>query len=98
MLSFLLWFPSDNNSVMSCLQPLAERLDEYLPEDPRIVASKITLIKSPPEMQPIACKPLLYDLAANHVQLPSISHKIESQEKKAGISGFVKSWIWGGKK
>ena len=51
-------------------------------------------------MQPIPCKPLLYDLAANHVQLPNISHKLQSQEKKAGISGFVKSWIggWGGKK
>lgn len=81
------------------LQLLAERLDEYLPEDPKITSKNVTLIKSPPVMQPIPCKPLLYDLAANHVELPNISHKTETQEKKAGISGFVKSWIsWGGKK
>lgn len=82
------------------MQPVSERLDEYLPEDPKIMSRKILLIKSPPEMKPIPCKPLFYDLAANHVDFPSVSHKVESQEKKAGLSGFVKSWIggWGGKK
>ena len=82
------------------LQPVAERLDEYLPEDPKIMSRKLSLIKSPPEMQPIPCKPLFYDLAANHVQFPDVSSKITTQEKKTGISGYMRSWIggWGGKK
>lgn len=77
-----------------------ERLDEYFPGDPKIATKKIVLVKSPPDMQPIACKPLFFDLAYNHVQMPDVSHKIAKEEKKAGISGFMKSWIggWTGKK
>jgi len=53
----------------------------------------------PPDMQPVPCKPLFFDLAYNHVQMPKLSHKVQA-ETKAGITGFVKSWIggWGGKK
>jgi len=79
-------------------QPIAERLEQYLPEDPSISAKNVTLIKSPPDMQPIPCKPLFYDLAGNHVLLPDLRHKLETQEKKGGISGYLKTWWGGGKK
>ncbi|XP_067936540.1 signal recognition particle subunit SRP68-like [Watersipora subatra] len=86
-------------SITADKRVLIDRLDEYLPEDPKVSAKNITLIKSPPLMQPIPCKPMLYDLAGNHLQLPNLSHKVETQQR-AGLSGFVKSWIggWGGKK
>ena len=61
---------------------------------------KITLVNMPPDMEPIPCKPQFWDLAYNHVQMPNLSHKMETEEKKAGITGFMKSWMggWGGKK
>jgi len=65
-------------------QPIAERLEQYLPEDPSISAKNVTLIKSPPDMQPVL--------------LPDLRHKLETQEKKGGISGYLKTWWGGGKK
>ncbi|KAF6032509.1 Srp68 [Bugula neritina] len=85
-------------SITADKRPIAERLEQYLPEDPSISAKNVTLIKSPPDMQPIPCKPLFYDLAGNHVLLPDLRHKLETQEKKGGISGYLKTWWGGGKK
>jgi len=76
-------------------QPIYERMDTYS----ECSGSDTSLIHMPPDMQPVPCKPLFFDLAYNHVQMPKLSHKVQA-ETKAGITGFVKSWIggWGGKK
>lgn len=75
-------------------------MEQYLPEDPNISVKKVQLVKSPPEMHPVPCKPLFFDLALNHLQIPDVGHKLAKEEKKAGLTGFMKSWIggWGGKK
>lgn len=81
--------------------PLVDRLNEYR-EDPTLATKQPNVIKLPPEMQPIPCKPLFFDLALNLVEFPSLEDKIDVAGKKgnpAGITGFVKGlWGWGGKK
>lgn len=81
--------------------PLAERLDDYR-EDPALATKQPNVVKLPPEMQPVPCKPLFFDLALNLVQYPSLEDRLEPTGKKAnpaGISGFVKGlWGWGGSK
>jgi signal recognition particle subunit SRP68 len=55
-------------------------------------------VKFPPDFQPIPCKPLFYDLAVNHLEMPSLDSKLEVRAdgaQKGGLGG----WIWGwGKK
>jgi len=47
----------------------------------------------PPDYQPIAAKPLFFDLALNYIELPSVQHRIE--KKKGGFTGFMKGLLWG---
>lgn len=78
-------------------KPLYERLSQYK-EDPQLNSRNPNVFKLIPDMQPIPCKPLFFDLALNFVEYPSLEDKIESPGKKAaGISGFVKGFLgWGG--
>ena len=80
------------------LQPLSARLDEVL----HISADKKLppLAPLPPEMQPIPSKPLFFDLAKNYIELPNLEHRFKEDKSKegGGISGFVRGWLWGGKK
>jgi len=77
--------------------PLTERLDQYY-EDPEIAKGKSALARFPPEFEPIPCKPLFFDLAIYHLEMPSLDAKLETQNesgKAAGLGG----WLWGwGKK
>jgi len=77
--------------------PLMERLDQYF-EDPDVGKGKTSLARFPPEFEPIPCKPLFFDLAINHLEMPSLDSKLEAQKaggEKSGLGG----WIWGwGKK
>jgi signal recognition particle subunit SRP68 len=81
-------------------KPLFERLSQYK-EDPQLNSKNPNVYKITPDMEPIPCKPLFFDLALNFVEFPSLEDKIESTSKKGGtasISGFVKGlWGWGGK-
>ncbi|XP_075216781.1 signal recognition particle 68 [Lycorma delicatula] len=81
--------------------PLIERLEEYW-EDPGLANKQPNIMKLPPDMQPIPCKPLFFDLALNLVEFPSLEDKLDASAKKAnaaGLTGFVKGlWGWGGKK
>jgi signal recognition particle subunit SRP68 len=72
-----------------------------LPQDPDLPRGKSALVNFPPDFQPIPCKPLFYDLAVNHLEMPSLETKLgggrgaDAGGQKAGLSG----WIWGwGKK
>ncbi|XP_006821155.1 signal recognition particle subunit SRP68-like [Saccoglossus kowalevskii] len=79
-------------------KPLIDRLEEYR-DDPSLLTRKPNLVTFPPNFQPIPCKPLFFDIAFNHVEFPSLEDKVE-QKKAAGggLTGFVKGWLWGGKK
>ncbi len=75
------------------MQPLTERLNEFVLTPPGVKPLLATL---PPNYQPIPHKPLFFDLALNHVQYPSLEHRVE--KKPGGITGFVKGLIsWGSK-
>lgn len=88
------------------LQPLIDRLDTYL--DPKSVEkSLLTLaypfVSLPPSFEPVPVKPILFDLALNHVNFPSLVDKLDQKsgaasvagKAGAGIAGFVRGWFWG---
>lgn len=81
--------------------PLTQRLEEYY-EDSSVLAKDPNIIKIPPEMEEIQCKPLFFDVALNFVKLPAFKKQqqpVSDPSNKEGISGFVKGlWGWGGKK
>lgn len=74
-------------------KPLQERLDVY--EDKPLNTKKPNITHFPPDFQPIPCKPLFFDLASNQLQMPPLAHRIE-QKKAAGLTGYLKGWLWGG--
>ena len=75
------------------------RLDELV-EDPSLTSGTPNVIKLPPTMTPVLCKPLFFDLALNQINFPSLAENVESKKSAgAGITGFVKGlWGWGAKK
>jgi signal recognition particle subunit SRP68 len=83
-------------------KPLFERLSQYK-EDPLLNSRNPNVFKLTPDMEPIPCKPLFFDMALNYIEFPSLDDKLESPGKKgsntqpAGVSGFVKGlFSWGG--
>ncbi|XP_055715143.1 signal recognition particle subunit SRP68-like [Phlebotomus papatasi] len=80
-------------------KPLYERLSEYK-EDATLHSKNPNVFKITPDMEPIPCKPLFFDLALNFIEFPSLEDKVESpggKKQPAGISGFVKGFLgWGG--
>lgn len=85
-------------------KPLFERLSQYKEDQTLNTTKSPNVYKLTPEMEPIPCKPLFFDLALNYVEFPaSLNDKVQSPGKKsganpAGISGFVKGFLgWGGK-
>ncbi|KAJ1526690.1 hypothetical protein ONE63_008270 [Megalurothrips usitatus] len=83
-------------------KPLADRLGEYR-EDPALTSKNPNVYRLPPDMKPVPCKPLFFDLALNWAEFPSLDDKIENAAKKgqanAGLTGFVKGFLgWGGSK
>lgn len=84
-------------------KPLYERLSAYR-EDPQLNSKNPNVFKLTPDMEPIPCKPLFFDLALNYIEFPSLEHKMDQsakggQDEGKGISGLVKGFLgWGGKK
>ena len=74
-----------------------ERLDQYA-EDTSLTTKKAKLVSFPPDFKPIPCRPLFFDLALNHVEMPSLEDKMEQKKAAGGLTGMVKGWLWGGKK
>lgn len=80
-------------------KPLFERLSHYV-EDQQLNSKNPNIFKLTPDIEPIPCKPLFFDLALNFVEMPSLEDKIDSsasnKSKQQGISGFVKGFLgWG---
>ncbi|KAM8947064.1 signal recognition particle subunit SRP68 [Pelodytes ibericus] len=69
-------------------KPLSDRLEAFS-LDPTLVTKHASLVHFPPDFQPIPCKPLFFDLALNHVALPSLEDKLE-QKTKSGLTGYIK--------
>ncbi|KAG8446162.1 hypothetical protein GDO86_013856 [Hymenochirus boettgeri] len=69
-------------------KPLSDRLDTFT-LDKTLVSKQASLVHFPPDFCPIPCKPLFFDLALNHVTLPSLEDKLE-QKSKTGITGYIK--------
>lgn len=83
-------------------KPLFERLNQYR-EDQQLNTKNPNVYRLTPEMQPIPCKPLFFDLALNFVEFPALDDQMDSPAAKkggasaAGLSGFVKGFLgWGG--
>nr|SVE91085.1 EOG090X04NF [Daphnia sinensis] len=85
----------DINAAMSGLsvrskKSLCLRLDEFV-EDVSLTSATPNVIKLPPTMAPVPCKPLFFDLALNHISFPSLAENMENKKSTgAGITGFVK--------
>ncbi|WAQ97375.1 SRP68-like protein, partial [Mya arenaria] len=78
-------------------KPLSERLEQYS-EDTSVAGKKARLVKFPPDFKAIPCRPLFFDLALNHVEMPNLDAKAEQKKAASGITGAIKGWLWGGKK
>ncbi|NP_001093374.1 signal recognition particle 68kDa L homeolog [Xenopus laevis] len=72
-------------------KPLSDRFDVFS-LDPSIVGKHASLVQFPPNFHPIPCKPLFFDLALNHVTLPSLEDKLE-QKAKSGLTGYFKGFF-----
>eukprot|EP00656_Telonema_subtile_P002861 TRINITY_DN11304_c0_g1_i7.p1 TRINITY_DN11304_c0_g1~~TRINITY_DN11304_c0_g1_i7.p1 ORF type:complete len:345 (+),score=127.93 TRINITY_DN11304_c0_g1_i7:980-2014(+) len=71
---------------------LLDRLDEWAPVQPGAPAN---LIQIPPTLQPIPCKPVVYDLAFNHIMMPDLSHKAAKQQGMFGKAKGLLGKLWG---
>ena len=71
-----------------------ERLDVYQ-EETSSSLKKPNLVNFPPNFEPVPCKPLFFDLALNHVEMPDLEERVEKKKEPGGITGFVKGWLWG---
>lgn len=103
----LLYIDGGNRSKQKSLKskPLYERLSDYY-EDPQLNSKNPNVFKLTPDIEPIPCKPLFFDLALNFVEFPSLDDKVDAassakgkQQQQQGISGLVKGFLgWGSKK
>ncbi|CAH8601940.1 unnamed protein product [Dicrocoelium dendriticum] len=84
------------------LKPLIERLDRYL--DVAIVEKSLAsatnpFVQLPPPFEPVPVKPILFDLALNYVNFPSLADKVDSsglaKDAGSGLAGLVRGWLWG---
>jgi signal recognition particle subunit SRP68 len=71
---------------------LVDRVNEYY-EDTNLATKTPNVIKLPLSFEPVPCKPIFFDLALYHLDLPSYEDKIDSKtdEQKAGVKGFIKN-------
>ena len=106
------WFPA-RHSVLVLFQSLIDRLETYFEDASLTNKNRLNIVSLPPPLKPIPCKPVLFDLALNHLTFPSLDEKVQSkrptasattdnrlgqQQQQAGLSGFVKGlFSWSGK-
>lgn len=72
---------------------LQERLHEFDAGDP---GDHHKLIDFPPALRPIACKPLLFDIALNNIEFPDLDEKA-GKKGKSGEGGGWLGWLSGKK-
>ena len=67
-------------------------MDAYF-EDLNLTTKNANVISIPMDFEPIPCKPLFFDLALNHLELPSYEDKIDAKKQtqgQQGVKGFIK--------
>jgi signal recognition particle subunit SRP68 len=67
-------------------------LDVYY-EDVNLTTKNPNVVDMGLKFEPIPCKPLFFDLALNHLELPTYEDKIDAksqQQQQAGVKGFIK--------
>ncbi|CAM4873777.1 unnamed protein product [Rotaria socialis] len=92
-------------------KPLIDRLDTYFEDSSLTNKSRLNIVSLPPPFKPIPCKPVLFDLALNHLTLPSLDDKVQTkrqattaltdkgqQQQQAGLTSYVKGFFSGWKK
>jgi len=74
------------------------RLDEPVVLDGADLA-QLHLVDLPPAFEAAPVKPVFFDIAENHLEPPSLSHRYETGGGSGGlISGLLSGWWGGGKK
>lgn len=58
--------------------PLMHRLQDYDAGDP---GDGCSVVKFPPGLRPMPCKPIFYDVALNTIAYPDLSHRIMEAQK-----------------
>ncbi|XP_071843973.1 signal recognition particle subunit SRP68-like [Apostichopus japonicus] len=74
-------------------RPLAEWLDWYNANQLDL-ATKPNFTTFPLDFKPSPCKPLFFDIALNHIELPSLDEKLEQNKSspQGGLGGFLRGW------
>lgn len=74
--------------------PLVSRLADY---DELASASSTVTSSFPPAFEPVASKPIFFDLARDTIDFPSLDAKLRQgqQQQKRGIGGLLSN-LWGG--
>ena len=75
-------------------------------EDSSLLQSPPNVVNMALDYEPVACKPVFFDLALNYVELPSFDEKKSSsasqsqaqgqaggQGQQQGVKGFFKGWL-----
>lgn len=58
---------------------MVDRLDTYFEDLSITNKNRLNLVTLPPPFKPIPCKPVLFDLALNHLTFPSLDDKVQSK-------------------
>ncbi|RNA32885.1 signal recognition particle subunit SRP68 [Brachionus plicatilis] len=71
---------------------LTDRLDIYLEDSSLCTQANVARLAL--NFEPVQCKPLFFDLALNHLELPNLEDKIEQkQQSQQGVKGFFKGFF-----
>ena len=83
-----------DESIVSKLDDLKLTTSEKPPVTHEEVPRMGPIQFPPPDLQKLMCKPLFFDLALNHIELPPLEQEMNSGATR-GLTGFVKG-LWGG--
>ncbi|KFD67021.1 hypothetical protein M514_07204 [Trichuris suis] len=85
--------------------PIVENLHYFRKLSLADLKERVQLVRIPPNLQPVACKPLFFDLAFNYIHFPFISDEAigkadgnKDNQKVGGLGNLVRGWIWGSKR
>ena len=93
--------PQGSSSAVSnaaTMQPLDKNLNQWVKLSPASLKN-LKITSMPPEYVAVPAKPLFFDIASNHLSLPTaVQEKVNaSSQNKGGLGGYFRGW-WGGGK
>ena len=57
------------------------------------LATKPNAVAFPPEFRAVPCKPLFFDLAANHIAFPSLRDRVAQRNMIGSVLKSVTGWF-----